>query len=235
MYGTPTIGSSLSWALSFLGQLAFQWVPGTVATIAGTGINPTTTAAPSSSLITSPVTVPQAVEYLQMASAPGVWDNLFYHWSVYVAMSLFVSLILAALIIYCGIRIQQIRYRERKAFAAASQTVTVQDVPKTHLRWNRILSQLEGDDEQGWRLAILEADIMLNELLDTLGYKGETMGDKMKRVERADFRTIDLAWEAHKFRNQIAHQGTGLELGRGDAERTIGLYQRVFREFHFID
>lgn len=232
---TPTVGSSFAWAFWFLGELAFKWVPGTVATITGTGVAPATgIAAPSASVVASPVTVPQAVEYLQSASALGVWDDLFYHWSVFVAISLFVSLLLAALIIYCAIRIQQIRYHERRAFAAASHTVVMQDVPKTHLRWKRIMTQLEGDDEQGWRLAILEADIMLNELLDTLGYKGETMGDKMKRIERADFRTVDLAWEAHKFRNTIAHEGTSAHLSKHDAEHAIGLYQRVFREFHFV-
>ena len=176
----PTLGGSFAWALWFLGELAFKWVPGTVATAVNSGVSsvsyaPSATSSPA--LIATPVTLPQAVEYLQMSSAPGVWDTLFYHWSVYVAASLFASLLLVALIIYCTIRIQQIRYHERRAFAAAAHTIVAQDVPKTHLRWRRILQQMESDDEQSWRLAILEADIMLNELLDTLGYKGETMGD----------------------------------------------------------
>ena len=236
MEPAPTIGSSFVWAFWFLGEVAFKWVPGTVATIAGTGV-PDPSGAPTipAGALANPVTVPEGVRYLQTASAPGVWDRLFHDWSVFVAMSLFGSLLLAALIIYCIIRIQQIRYHERRAFAAAAHSVVVQDVPKTHLRWKRVMDQLQGDDEQGWRLAILEADIMLNELLDTLGYKGETMGDKMKRVDRADFRTIDLAWEAHKFRNLVAHEGTGGQFGKYEAERAIGLYQRVFREFHFIE
>ena len=57
----------------------------------------------------------------------------------------------------------------------------------------------------------------------------------MKRVDRADFRTIDIAWEAHKFRNAIAHEGAAIPLERRDADRIIGLYQRVFREFNFVE
>ena len=79
------------------------------------------------------------------------------------------------------------------------------------------------------------ADIMLNELLDTLGYRGETMADKMKTVEKGDFKTISMAWEAHLMRNAIAHQGLMKELNEREARRIIGLYEQVFREFRFIE
>jgi hypothetical protein len=231
--GSPTIGYALGQSISFLGQIAFKWIPATFIAVTGTG-GPDV-ASPTIGYISNPITVPQAVDYLQMASAPGLWDRLFYNWSVFVALSLFASLLLIALIIYCIIRIQQIRYIETVHFAAAKQVVTIEDVPKSHLRWRRILEQMQTEDDQSWRLAILEADIMLNELLDRLGYKGEAMGDKMKRVDRADFRTIDFAWEAHKFRNMIAHEGTAARLDKRDAERILGMYQRVFREFHFVE
>ncbi|MBI4087910.1 hypothetical protein HY418_00815 [Candidatus Kaiserbacteria bacterium] len=236
MEGGPTVGGSFAWAIWFLGELAFKWVPGTAVSIVTSGIpSLPSPQGPSVGLISSPVTVPEAVWYLQSASAPGVWDNLFYHWSVFVAVSLFISLLLAALIIYCIVRIFQIRYRERLAFEAAAQTVSAQDIPRTQLRWQRIIDQMQTDDEQGWRLAVLEADIMLNELLDTLGYKGETMGDKMKQVERSDFHTIDQAWEAHAFRNRIAHETAHLRLDKSEVEHAIGLYRRVLREFHFVE
>ena len=40
-------------------------------------------------------------------------------------------------------------------------------MPRTQLRWNGILEEANSDDERKWRLAILEADIMLNELLES--------------------------------------------------------------------
>ena len=83
-------------------------------------------------------------------------------------------------------------------------------------------------------MSILEADILLNELLDVLGYRGETMADKMKQIVKADFNTIDLAWEGHKIRNRIAHDGAQFPLSARDARRVIGLYEQVFREFKFI-
>ena len=53
-----------------------------------------------------------------------------------------------------------------------------------------------------------------------------------KQVDRANFKTIDLAWEAHRARNRIAHtQGGGIDTH--EARRVIGLYTQIFKEFDF--
>lgn len=235
MSPAPTVGEIFTQSFWFLGDVVFRWIPGTVASLTGLQApSAPTFSGPSVGTILYPVTVPQAVQYLQTASAPGVWENLFYHWSVYVTVSLFVSLLFIALIVYCVIRIEQIRYHERLAFANYAKSVETQNIPRTQARWQRILDEVQSGDEQDWRLAVLEADIMLNELLDTLGYKGETMSDKLRQVERADFQSVDAAWEAYRFRNRVAHEGAAMRLDKHDVDDAIGRYQRVFREFDFL-
>ncbi len=227
------MGGALGWFVWFFGEVAFKWMPGTVVALATSGVSgqaPAPAIAPSM----QPVTATQVASYLQQAAAPGVYDTLFQYWNVFVASSLFVSLLLGAFVAYCVIRIFQVRKMERARFAALQHPVAAHDVPKTQLRWARVLEQAHSDNDQSWRLAILEADIMLNELLDTLGYRGETMADKMKTADRATFATIDLAWEAHKVRNRIAHSGVAHELNSREVRRIISLYERVFREFHFV-
>lgn len=231
-----SVTDAFAWAFQNIGEILFNWVPATVITAAGHGTPPPPgLPAPVVEQIPNAVTVPEAIQFLQTASAPGVFDTLYYRWSVFVALSMFVSLLLATLIIYCIVRLQQIRYVERQRFAAAQRTVSSRDIPRTQLRWSRVIEQGRGDDEHKWRLAILEADIMLNELLDTLGYKGETMADKMKQVDRSKFNTIDLAWEAHAFRNRIAHQSQTVGLDRQEVRRVLSMYERVFREFSFVE
>jgi len=139
-----------------------------------------------------------------------------------------------AVVIYCWLRILQIRRRERLTFRAAQRTVVSQDIPRTQLRWNRVVDQANSSNPESWRLAILEADIMLNELLDLQGYKGETIADKMKQVDRHKFNSIESAWEAHKIRNRIAHEG-GLTLTPREVRSAITLYERVFREFRYLE
>jgi hypothetical protein len=232
MYGDGSIGSGFFWALRALSDIAFRWIPGTVEVV--TGQAPQGDSSIVYHPITQPVTPSDISHFLQSAAAHDAYSTLYHDWIVWIVIAVIVSLLCAALIIYCVIRILQVRTNELERFRAAGETVAAKDVSKTQLRWHSVLERAQSDDEKNWRLAILEADIMLNELLDVLGYRGETMADKMKQVKREGFKTIDLAWEAHRVRNQIAHQGSIMQLSSHETRRVITMYGQVFREFKFI-
>jgi deoxyadenosine/deoxycytidine kinase len=83
-------------------------------------------------------------------------------------------------------------------------------------------------------VAIIEADIMLDEMLTALGYLGDGVGEKLKTVEPSNILTLDAAWEAHKVRNRIAHSGKDFELNQRETKRVVGLFESVFREFGMI-
>lgn len=155
-------------------------------------------------------------------------------WGPLYPLAIGLALALLVGIAYCTIRIMQIRRAEHENFHKHAHSVHHEDVPRTRLRWNRIIEHAHTDDEHQWRLAILEADILLNELLDVLGYKGETMAEKMKQVNRANFNAIDDAWEAHKVRNRVAHEGSESPLSEREKNHVISQYARVFKEFGFI-
>jgi hypothetical protein len=90
---------------------------------------------------------------------------------------------------------------------------------------------VETGHESDWRQAIIEADIMLDEVLTRQGYEGTTIGDKLKQANPNRFHTLNNAWEAHKVRNDIAHSGSAYQLSDQIAYRTIKHYEAVFREF----
>lgn len=234
MQPTPaTLGGGLHDGLWWLADVAFRWIPATVEVASGKA--PFGPYPAFDGLVAQPVSITDLVNYLQTTGTGGTYSTFELYWGIWVTLATIISLLAAAGIIYTNIRLSQLRRIEALRFEASAKPVAARDVSRAQLRWNRIMEQVHSDSEQNWRLAILEADILLNELLDVLGYKGETMADKMKQVERADFRTIDMAWEAHKVRNEIAHQGTFRALPKTEAERVIGLYYRVLREFQFIE
>jgi hypothetical protein len=101
-------------------------------------------------------------------------------------------------------------------------------------KWEKIIKLSESNNQSDWRLAIIEADIILDELLEKLQLPGDTMGDKLKTIEPSDFLTLDQAWEAHKGRNMIAHEGSDFLLNQRETRRIISLYEAVFKEFHLI-
>lgn len=76
---------------------------------------------------------------------------------------------------------------------------------------------------------------MLEEMVVSMpNVHGENLGERLRSVEASDFTTIDKAWEAHKVRNQIAHEGADFLLSEREARRVLALYRDVFNEFHYI-
>ena len=111
------------------------------------------------------------------------------------------------------------------------------EAPKTedvhNKRWAKIQGLIRSYNSNDWKQAIIEADIILDEMLKKMGYKGDSIGDRLKTIEPSDFTTLDSAWEAHKYRNRIAH-GSDYNISKDEAEEVIKLYEEVFKEFFFI-
>ena len=96
---------------------------------------------------------------------------------------------------------------------------------------NKILS----DNQSEWRLAIIEADIYLDKILDSKGFFGDTIGDKLKNINENQFASINIAWEAHKVRNKIAHDGEAFVITMPESRRVLSYYEIVFRDLGVIE
>ncbi len=71
-------------------------------------------------------------------------------------------------------------------------------------KWLGIENSLD-ESESSRHLAVLNADKLLDAALKARGFKGDTMGERMKSA-RETFRNNNAVWAAHKLRNQIAHE-----------------------------
>ncbi len=162
-----------------------------------------------------------------------IWPTLS---AVLQIISMLLSVFFATGIVYSNIRLSQLNKARNKELhdAANSSSLLKTGSEKKNSKWERVLKHIQTDNPNDWRTAILEADIILDDMMDAVGYSGATLSDKLKAVEKSDFTTIDLAWEAHKVRNQIAHEGSDFLITYREAKRVVGLYRKVFEEFRFI-
>jgi hypothetical protein len=92
------------------------------------------------------------------------------------------------------------------------------------------LSETESD----WRIGIIEADIYLDRVLDIKGVPGDTLGDKLKNVSPSILPSVQVAWEAHKVRNRIAHDGADFSLTMPEVRRVYSYFEIVFRDLGVI-
>ncbi len=145
------------------------------------------------------------------------------------------GILFAGLITYLYKAIVKLRTEEREKLYPNGIKERVDEKPMINPRWAKVLDGLNSPNESDWRLSILEADIMLYDLLEKMSLPGETIGDKLKAVDPADFRTVNNAWEAHKIRNQIAHDGAEFKLTDREAKRVVALYMTVFEEFGVVE
>ncbi len=174
-------------------------------------------------------TLPHATTALSASSAVSFFSTIWFWISV---GSYLFSLSCIGTLVYYSIRLHQTTEEVLEKFGTIPEAVAHQQVE--HSRWKRIRELIESGQESDWRAAIIEADIMLDEMLSRLGYLGNSVGDKLKTASPDHFHTLQDAWEAHKVRNDIAHQGTAFQLSPNIAYRTIGHYENVFREFKEI-
>ena len=136
---------------------------------------------------------------------------------------------------YAGVKLYFIRKEEKQKLIDAGLAMLEEKQTKGgNKKWERIQQHINSKNPSDWRLAILEADIILEEMLERLGYPGQTIGDKLKSVSKGDFKTIDAAWEAHKVRNAIAHEGSDFEITERETRRVIEQFESVFKEFKEI-
>ncbi len=155
---------------------------------------------------------------------------------ILIGISFPLALFFLIAIIYCVEQLKQIRKKEELMYDTkvepAYQETSGGDPALSH-RWENVIRHIESPNQNDWKQAILEADIILDDILTSMGYRGESIGEKLKRVEPGDFHSLDEAWEGHKVRNQIAHE-PGFTITQHDALATVNLYRKVFEEFYYI-
>ncbi len=171
-------------------------------------------------------------------SGTSVSDVVGFFWGVWQVIAI-ISFILSGLLlfgfIYAKLRIAELGKLYHHALHHAEEEYAhLSSHTSGNKRWQDALLHTESDNPNDWRLAIIEADIMLEELLSSLGFAGLTIGDKLKRASPQFFKSIDEAWSAHKVRNEIAHRGTDFILTKRLTKETIEKYRRVFEEFSII-
>ncbi|MDB5245060.1 MAG: protein of unknown function with transrane region [Parcubacteria group bacterium] len=166
------------------------------------------------------------------AGLSGLLAWMTHVWLVFTVLAYLFSLAAIGYFVYCTMRLYQVRKDEEERYKTIGEHEAHDKVE--HSRWAYITQLIESGQESDWRSAIIESDIMLDELLTRLGYQGQSVGEKLKAVNPNQFQTIRNAWDAHMVRNDIAHQGSQYQLSEHIAHRTIANYEAVFREHHEI-
>ncbi len=170
-------------------------------------------------------------------SIDGIWHFLVTLWDIFSLLSFLVSLLFIIGIIYSYLRINEYLALDAKKLALAEATWKEMHgggARGVNERWAEVLRHVSSDRPNDWKLAIIEADIMLGEGLKEKGYAGMSIGDQLKSIAPVQMQSLQDAWDAHRIRNRIAHEGSDFVLTQNAAREAIVKYERALRELGVI-
>jgi len=158
-------------------------------------------------------------------------------WSVLGVISNFLVIIFFGLIIFSLIRLFEIQASEKKEIDHEIHEAFLrqQEVDRNaNPRWHYIQTLIESPNESDWRVAIIEADSLLEESLQEKGLSGNTVSELLESAKESGYRSIQDAWDAHLVRNQIAHEGSDYPISQVEGRRVIKMFQNFFEEIRVV-
>ena len=95
--------------------------------------------------------------------------------------------------------------------------------------WNKIMRRVETGVESEYKLAILEADSVLDNTLKRMGFVGETLGERLEKLTAATIPNIEEIEKVHKIRNNIVHDPS-YKLSLDETKETLAVYEQALRD-----
>lgn len=151
---------------------------------------------------------------------------------IYQIISLVISGILLWGIIYCISRSGWLNRRIENWM----DFLGVGDVGKRRqLRaWKQIVERIKSNDINNWKLAIMEADKILDDILKASGYRADTTDERFKQLTPDVISNLPQLQEAHRVRNRVA-QELDFTITKEEAIATLKIYKKSFQEFGLLD
>lgn len=104
---------------------------------------------------------------------------------------------------------------------------------KLSKRWNKINDRLRSSNSSEWKVAVLEADHLADELLQGSGYAGKNMGERLTNIHPGQLESFDQLKLAHATRNRIVNE-PDFVVTKEEAEGLLQAYYKFFVELELF-
>ena len=94
--------------------------------------------------------------------------------------------------------------------------------------------KLKSKNESDYKVAIIEADNIIDDLIARMNYAGENMTERLDNITPGQIENIEDLRKAHDTRNRIIHDESFV-LTKKEAEKTLGYYEDFLRFFMVLD
>ena len=106
-------------------------------------------------------------------------------------------------------------------------------VRKIEKIWRKTVGRLDTGLESEYKLAVIEADTVLDDILRRMGFGGETLGERLGKITSATLPNIEEIKKIHQTRNNIIHD-PDYRLSLDEARKVVLAYEKAFRDLEAI-
>lgn len=100
-------------------------------------------------------------------------------------------------------------------------------------KWKKIEKRLESQIEADFKLAVLEADELLNECLAKIGYSGETLEEKLEKLTEEIISNLKELKKARELRNSIV-EDPNLKLTLEETKKFLAIYKKALQDLQAL-
>ena len=99
-------------------------------------------------------------------------------------------------------------------------------------RWQDIEGLVQRGDEMSCKLAVIEADKLLDHALKAKYFGGTTLGERLK-LACYKHPKLKQVWPAHLTRNRLVHEAA-FRLSTGSAKQTVAQFRSALQELSLL-
>ena len=100
-------------------------------------------------------------------------------------------------------------------------------------RWSKINKRIESGSKTEYKMAVIEADDALKDVLVKMKYEGDFLGDILKQVNIRVLPSVEEVKKAHEIRNKIIRD-PDYSLTQEQTKNILKIYHQAFRELEMI-
>lgn len=104
---------------------------------------------------------------------------------------------------------------------------------KSQKRWSKIRERLRSNDEDDFKVAVIEANLFLNELLKEKGCEGIDVKEKLERLGEDVISNFDDFLEVYKTYKFVS-EDPSYHLTKKEAERFLDVYEAIMKDLGFL-
>lgn len=168
--------------------------------------------------------------FFNLFSEPEWFGSVVYIWRYTIRFSVLVlDIILGVCIVYLIFRIWSRQHRIKLFYFSKRKVKKVSMDRKFIRQWQKIVKRLSTPTPENLRLAVIDADTLVDTFLKKAGYSGEHMADRLSRIIPSEVKSLEKLWDAHLLRNSLVHV-PGSTVSTNEAKKAVTAFEDFLQE-----